>query len=98
MIKIIDGWYFKKDEFQYILIHEYQKEKGVFGKVGSSSGEMVTKQEDVGYFTSVEAMLRKLAEILVKAKIDEGVVQTIKDYLDEMENIVGELREMCRGY
>ena len=98
MIKIIDGWYFKKDEFQYVLIHEYQKEKGVFGKVGSSSGEMVTKQEDVGYFTSVGAMLRKLAEILVREKMAEGQIQTIRDYISELERIEKKLHEMCKGY
>lgn len=98
MIKILDGWYFKIDEFQYVLVHEYQKAKGVFGKVGVDSGEMVTKQDEVGYFSTVTAMLRRLAEFLVREKIDAGEIATIKEYIDEMERIEKRLHEVCRGY
>lgn len=87
MIKILDGWYFKIDEFQYVLVHEYQKAKGVFGKVGVDSGEMVTKQDEVGYFRTVAAMLRRLAEFLVREKIDAGEIATIREYIDELERI-----------
>lgn len=98
MIKIIDGWYFKIDEFQYVLVHEYQKAKGVFGKVGVDSGEMVTKQDEVGYFRTVAAMLRRLAEFLVREKIDAGEITTIREYIDELERIEKRLQEVCRGY
>ena len=98
MIKILDGWYFKIDEFQYVLVHEYQKAKGVFGKVGVDTGEMVTKQEEVGYFSTVTAMLRRLAEFLVREKIDAGEIATIREYIDEMERIEKRLHEVCRGY
>ena len=98
MVKILDGWYFKMDEFQYVLVHEYQKAKGVFGKVGVDSGEMVTKQDEVGYFRTVTAMLRRLAEFLVRDKIAEGEIKTIREYIDEMERIEKRLHEVCRGY
>ena len=98
MIKILDGWYFKMDEFQYVLVHEYQKAKGVFGKVGVDSGEMVTKQDEVGYFRTVTAMLRRLAEFLVRDKIAEGEIKTIREYIDEMERIEKRLHEMVKGY
>ena len=98
MVEILDGWYFKMDEFQYVLVHEYQKAKGVFGKVGVDSGEMVTKQDEVGYFRTVTAMLRRLAEFLVRDKIAEGEIKTIREYIDEMERIEKRLHEVCRGY
>lgn len=98
MVEILDGWYFKIDEFQYVLVHKYEKAKGVFGKVGVDSGEVVTKQDEVGYFTTVTAMLRRLAEILVREKIAEGQIQTIRDYIDELERIEKKLHEMCKGY
>lgn len=98
MIKILDGWYFKIDEFQYVLVHEYQKAKGIFGKVGVDSGEMVTKQDEVGYFSTVTAMLRRLAEFLVREKIAAGEIATIREYIDEMERIEKKLHEVCRGY
>lgn len=98
MVEILDGWYFKIDEFQYVLVHKYEKAKGVFGKVGVDSGEVVTKQDEVGYFRTVTAMLRRLAEILVREKIADRQIQTIREYISEMERIEKKLHEMCRGY
>lgn len=98
MVKILDNWYFETDDKQYILIHQYEKEKGVFGKKGESSGEMVEKREEVGYFKTVTAMLRRLAEILVREKMVDGQMRTIRDYIDELERIEKKLHEVCRGY
>lgn len=98
MVKIIDGWCFETDEKQYILIHQYEKEKGVFGKKGESSGETVEKRDEVGYFQTVAGMLRRLAEILVKEKVADGQIQTIRGYIDELERIEKKLHEVCRGY
>lgn len=98
MVKIIDDWYFEADDKQYILIHQYEKAKGVFGKKGESSGETVVKREEIAYFQTVTAMLRRLAEILVREKVAEGQIQTIRDYIRELERIEKKLREMCKGY
>lgn len=98
MVKIIGDWYFETDDKQYILIHQYEKEKGIFGKRGENSGETVVKKEEVAYFQTVRAMLRRLAEILVREKMAEGQIQTIRDYIDELERIEKKLREMCNGY
>lgn len=81
-----------------MLVHKYEKAKGVFGKVGVDSGEVVTKQDEVGYFKTVTAMLRRLAEILVREKTAEGQIQTIRDYISELERIEEKLQEMCKGY
>lgn len=98
MIAIIDGWYFKQDEFQYILIHEYQKTKGVFGKIGYDSGEVVTKRDEEGYFNSLNELLKRLAKILCKEKVDNGTITTIKQYVDTLEQIAKELEKACKGY
>ena len=98
MVEILDGWYFKIDEFQYVLVHKYEKAKGVFGKVGVDSGEIVTKQDEVGYFKTVTAMLRRLAEILAREKVADGQIQTMRDYIDELERIEKKLHEICRWY
>ena len=98
MVKIIDGWYFEADDKQYILIHQYEKEKGVFGKKGENSGETVVKKEEVAYFQTVTGMLRRLAEILVREKMTDGQIQAIRDYISELERIEKKLHEMCKGY
>ncbi len=97
MIDIIDGWSFNIDEHQYVLVHTYIKERINF-KTRKGTGEMVEKSEEVGYFTTVEAMLRRLAEILVRDKVGEGQIETIKDYVAELDRINKRLHEACRGY
>ena len=96
-IIITDGWSFTADENQYVLVHTYMKPKVDF-KTRKPTGEVVEKREEVGYFQTVTAMLRRLAEILVREKIAEGQIQTIRDYISELERIEKKLREMCKGY
>ena len=96
-ITITDGWSFTADENQYVLVHTFMREKQDF-KTRKGTGEMVERREEVGYFKTVTAMLRRLAEILVREKIAEGQIQTIGDYIDELERIEKKLHEMCKGY
>lgn len=67
-------------------------------KTRKPTGEMVERSEDVGYFATVAGMLRKLAEILVKEKVADGQIQTIRDYINELEHIEKRLYEVCKGY
>ena len=94
---IMDGWSFTADENQYILVHTYMREKQDF-KTRKPTGEMVEKREEVGYFKTVTGMLRRLAEILVREKMCDGQIQTVRDYIDELERIEKKLHELCRGY
>lgn len=96
-VKIIDDWSFEVDENQYILLHEYMREKLDF-KTRKPTCEMIEKCDEVGYFKTVAAMLRRLAEILAKEKIAGGQIQTIREYIDELERIEKKLHEVCRGY
>ena len=97
MVQIIDGWSFKCDENQYILVHSYMKEKLEF-KTRKGTGEFVEKCDEVGYFKTVTAMLRRLAEILVKEKIADGQITTIREYIAELERIEKRLSEICKGW
>lgn len=97
MVSIIDGWSFDVDDHQYILIHSYTREKLDF-KTKQGTGEMVEKREEVGYFMTVTAMLRRLAEILAREKIADGQIKTIRNYIDELERIEENLRKMCKDY
>lgn len=97
MVQIIDGWSFDSDDNQYILVHTFMKERIDF-KTRKGTGEMVEKREEVGYFKTVTAMLRRLAEILAKEKVADGQIQTVRDYIDELERIEKKLHEICKGY
>ena len=94
MIKITDDWYYKIEDDQYILVHKYKKEKGVFGKVGVSSGEFVEKTEQVGYFMRLAGMLKRLSEILCKEKADAGEIKTIREHIAELRRLWAELQEI----
>ena len=94
MIKITDDWYYKIEDDQYILVHKYKKEKGVFGKVGVGSGEFVEKTEEVGYFMSLSGMLKRLSEILCKEKADVGEIKTIREHIAELRRLWAELQEI----
>ena len=97
MVQIIDGWSFNCDEQQYILVHTFMYEKKAF-KTREATGEFVEKREDVGYFKTVTAMLRRLAEILAKEKIAAGQITTIREYIAELERTKKRLREVCNGW
>ena len=97
MVNIIDGWSFDVDDHQYILIHSYTRAKLDF-KTKQGTGEMVEKREEVGYFMTVTAMLRRLAEILAREKITDGQIRTVRNYIDELEKVEENLRKMCRDY
>ena len=97
MVSIIDGWSFDVDDHQYILIHSYTREKLDF-KTKQGTGELVEKREEVGYFMTVTEMLRRLAEILVREKMADGQIKTIRDYIDELKKVEENLRKMCKDY
>lgn len=96
MIKIIDGWFYKIDDFQYILIHQYERPKIDF-KTKQKTDEMISKTEEVGYFPTLEEMLMKLAKILVKEKYDRGEINSLQEHIRELQKIRAELIAACRG-
>lgn len=97
MVQIIDGWSFNCDEQQYILVHTFMYEKKAF-KTRQGTGEFVKRREEVGYFKTVTAMLRRLAEILAKEKVADGQITTIREYIAELERIEKRLQEVCKGW
>ena len=83
MIKILDDWFYKIDDFQHILIHQYERPKIDF-KTKQKTDKMISKTEEVGYFPSLEEMLMKLAKILVKEKYDRGEINSLQEHIREL--------------
>lgn len=96
MIKILDDWFYKIDDFQHILIHQYERPKIDF-RTKQKTGEMISKIEEVGYFPSLEEMLMKLAKILVKEKYDRGEINSLQEHIRELNRIKAELIAACKG-
>lgn len=95
MVKITDAWWYEIEDTELVLIHKFKKEKGVFGKFGSGSGEFVEREEEVGYFRHLDAMLERLAEIMVKEKADAGEIATLRDHIAELRRMRKWLHEKC---
>ena len=55
---------------------------------------MITKREEVGYFTSLTGMLTRLSKILLKEKYDAGEILTIKQYIYELKRLKKQLEEI----
>lgn len=97
MIKIIDGWYYEVDEFNYSLIHKYEREKGVFG-TNEKTGEMKTVKEYIGHFRSMADMLIKLTRILAREKIAAGEIATIEEHIQALRTIKEQLLELVMPF
>ena len=97
MIKITDEYYYKIEENQFTLIHKYMKKKGVFGKNQVESDEMVEKTEEIGYFISLQYMLRRLAQILIKEKYDKGEINSLRGHIDALTELEEKLIDLCKG-
>lgn len=90
MVKIRDGWYYSADESNYTLIHEYEYESIDF-QTKQKTGEIKTKRVEVGYFSTLAAMLTKLVTILGKEKIASGEITTLSEHIEELRRIKQEL-------
>ena len=98
MIKITDEYYYQIEENQFTLIHKYMKKKGVFGKNQVESDELVEKTEEIGYFISLQYMLRRLAQILIKEKYDKGEINSLREHIDALTELEEKLIDLCKGY
>lgn len=90
MVKIRDGWYYSTDDNEYVLIHEYEYE-GIDRITKAKTGEIKTKRVEVGYFTTLAAMLTKLVTILGKEKIASGEITTLSEHIEELRRLKTEL-------
>lgn len=97
MIKIIDGWYYEVDEFNYSLIHEYEREKVIFG-TNEKTGEMKTVKEYIGHFRSMTDMLIKLTRVLAREKITSGEITTIEEHIQTLRTIKEQLSELVMPF
>ena len=93
MIKIIDGWFYSVDDNEYTLLHEYEYE-GIDKYTKEKTGEIKKRFVERGYFTSLSAMLEKLAVLLAKEKIYNGEITTIQQHIEQLRKIKDELESI----
>ena len=90
MVKIIDGWYYEYDGMQYILIHEFERERFEF-RSKKKTGEIRCVKDIVGYFSTLSAMVVKLVALLAIEKISSGEITTIEQYIETLKKYKEEI-------
>lgn len=88
MVKIIEGWYYEKDQRQYVLI---RNEERVIknNRTGETRKEMC--RDIIGYYTSMGGMIKKVASMLADDKIASGEITTIQEHIETMQKNIEEL-------
>ncbi len=95
-IKITDNFYFTADSDQYILVECGEREK-IDRKTRKPTGEIIDYidyEDIIGYYSSIEALVRGCRKIMVREKVSDGSLDTINDIVGYMNNINDRLDEI----
>lgn len=80
-VHIIEDYYFSQDPYQYILYrkHSESAKHNRFGTI-------------IGYYQTLDKMLLKVIEQIVKDETDSGQIDTVQSYLDAMNKVVDRIK------
>ncbi len=92
-IKITDNFYFTADSDQYILVECGEREK-IDRKTRKPTGEIGRYEDILGYYSSIEALIRGCRKIMIREKVSDGSLDTIDDIVGYMNNINNRLDEI----
>lgn len=92
-IKITDNFYFTADSDQYILVECGEREK-IDRKTRKPTGEIGQYEDILGYYSSIEVLIRGCRKIMVREKVSDGSLDTIDDIVGYMNNINNRLDEI----
>lgn len=56
-------------------------------KTRKPTGEIIDYEDTIGYYSSIETLIRGCRKIMVREKVSEGSLTTIDDIVDCMNNI-----------
>lgn len=92
-IKITNNFYFTADTDNYILL-ECGQHKKIDIKTKKPTGEIVDYEDVLGYYSSLEALIRGCRKIIIREKIVDDTLTTIDDILDYMNDINNKLDDI----
>lgn len=80
-VHIIEDYYFSQDPYQYIMYRKHNE-----GAKHNSFGTII------GYYQTLDKMLLKVIEQIVKDETDSGQIDTVQSYLDAMNKVVDRIK------
>ncbi|MBQ5318455.1 MAG: hypothetical protein J6K17_05135 [Oscillospiraceae bacterium] len=86
MVKITDEYYYEADGTQYTLVRKVRRPRGKFGSKETTS-EIVEISETLGYYTTLETMLKSCAKHITTQKIANGEITTISEHIAELKRL-----------
>lgn len=93
MVKITEKFYFDNDGTQYILVQQGTR-PGIDRKTKHPTGELVNYTENIGYYSSIGAMLEKCSKLLLADKTKNEEITTISEYISEMKRLKNEFADL----
>ena len=98
-IPLVDNYSYSVDNlYNYTLYYKSVKQVQAFGKRGVYTGKERETTETLGYYSSLEGLLRATVRDAARRGIEEGKITTIKQHLDELAAMEKKLTEITMGY
>lgn len=99
MVKICNGYYFEHDKrcaSSLTLIRKETRKKYDL-KARQELDEVVEATRTIGYYSSIEAVIKAAATDMAARKCDSDDITTIREYLDEYKSAVKMLTDAING-
>ena len=100
MVHIVDKFYFSADEVQYILYEKGEREK-IDIKTKKPTGIIAPYTITLGYYSTIEIMLKALSRKILRDKIHndeittwEGTVKEIQDLYEQEKKLLSSLHSL----
>lgn len=97
LIHIADGYYYAIEDNQYTLYFCGERDK-IDIVTKKSTGERIEYKECVGYYFTLENMLRSVIKEWSNEKAKSFEVTTIKEHLDVLQDTRDKVLEITKGF
>lgn len=89
-IKITGKYYFAADSDQYVLLECGERDK-INIKTKKPTGEIAKYEDILGYYSSLDALIRGCRRIIIREKVKDGSLASVDAILDYMNTINNKL-------
>lgn len=93
MVHIVDKFYFSADEVQYILYEKGEREK-IDIKTKKPTGVIASYTITLGYYSTIEIMLKALSRKILREKIQNDEITTWKETVQAVQDLYEQEKEL----
>ena len=93
MIHIVDKYYFTADDTQYILYEKGEREK-IDIKTKKSTGIIAPYSITLGYYSTLENLLKAMSRKILREKIQNDEIATWKETVQAVQDLYEQEKEL----